>query len=255
MKTFYNISAMLMLSLAMISCEKESIPTHTQGMNNEIKLNVSDKGFRTNSRAGENNNYNVSFEKGDAIGLFLISADGESNVTNQKIEYGESGWQMPQGVTIDEGMKIFAYHPYTETLPEGSYNIQAENADDFFSGLVSGWKTSNPENIIDDFKKYDLMTGEGSLTKTESEIQLSIPLSHKMGMIVVKTAIGHSEMKVAGITPFNASGEYRALLNPNALPSEMYITYKDDSGILKEWTISAPAQATYNIYNIGNNGN
>lgn len=259
MKTKSYISAILLLSLSLISCGKEEIaPLSTDETGGNMNITVSDKGFMADSRATTSSDYKVTFEKGDAIGLFIMDSSNEgTNQINITLTLNEKGeWVLPEetNLTSFEGKTIFAYYPYQQDMND-KYTPDATDAEDFFAPLISGWATSTETETEYKYDQFDLMTGRGSMQGKN----LAISLTHQMGLVVVRPGeTSPSDLKINGVTPYEYQDvapksvkEYRYLYKPNATGAKenVRITYTEGK-IGKDWIMPAPQKGECLIYSL-----
>lgn len=260
MKTKSYISAILLLSLSLISCGKEEIaPLSTDETGGNMNITVSDKGFMADSRATTNSDYTVTFGQGDAIGLFIMNTseeEGAESEKNLKLTLNEKGeWALPEetNLTSFEGKTIFAYYPYQEDM-DNKYTPDATDAENFFAPLISGWNTSTETETEYKYDQFDLMTGRGSMQGKN----LAISLTHQMGLVVVRPGkTSPSDLKINGVTPYEYQDEsesvkeYRYLYNPNAAGAKenVRITYTEGE-IDKDWIMPAPQKGKCLIYSL-----
>lgn len=207
----------------------------------------------------------TTFEMGDAIGIFEVSA---GTVTAANVPYYFSGqvWDSSTAISFDASKKYFAYFPYKAGLTASDVVAGAATAEAFFANVISGWTVATDQSSYDDYKASDLMVGAGTITvEGGGNTVLNFQMAHQMGLVVLNLGqVKHMlrsgsyywfdevNKKCKGTTggdtyykPSYILEEYRAIVPLN---TNVKFCATDD-----EWAVNAyiTQKGHYQLYNIG----
>ena len=131
-----------------------------------------------------------SYVAGEEFGLFVVDKDGKVIVSNASVSASAAGTDpvltLPT-MFYSKQYKYFLMYPKKSdvelsTITGGNYSKYqlngtntATTADEFFSGVISGWSVSQDQSSTANFKSSDLQIGMLS--------GASFPMHHKMGLV------------------------------------------------------------------------
>lgn len=238
------------------SCTKENdwnIDDNTS--RTALTVQVSDDGYvatvgeESRTRAVENG-YKTAFTAGDKIGLFV--GKGTTLVANNvPLTYNGTSWE---GTVFYEGSdaKYFAYYPYQDDM-SGKIGFPAQDAAAFFDRLVRGWIPTTDQSTHAKYTAQDLMIGSGTVSGSSSAPSLSLTLTHKMVLAVIKTPItkytlstdlnytwfaSATDLTFNGFAPLvMETGVYRYLVKP-AVSTQYSGSYTNATGNTQEFLFS-----------------
>ena len=132
----------------------------------------------------------TSFQENDIIGLYLIYADGNVELKNEKLICtklydGTYGWRSKDdsNVYFRPGCRYFAYYPYSASMPD--VDLTALTASDFFKTKIS----SLADNVVADqskegtFLAQDFQVAKGLIGPDASTIVFN--MEHQVGLAVL----------------------------------------------------------------------
>lgn len=262
-----KIYILLFISLcAFVSCSKET----GSRIHDVLQVSVRDGGFAgdVQTRTSESG-HRTFFTEGDKIGLYGVRdgsvVEGLANVClTASEEAGALVWKTGDGVIIEksEGVRYFAYYPYDGELSV-SLNINAGNAEGFFSDLILEWVPSTYQSDPKEYTSSDLMVATGVVVNS----QLNFTMKHQMGLISIDLPkrkykftnnppipdymLPLNGVRFKGFSPRQQNdATYSFLVNPNKGKKDFAGSYEID-GKTREWSFSASGEAgkvtTYRI--------
>lgn len=192
--TFWMAAA---LPLLLSSCTQEELPD-MNGTSDlaPLSITVTDGGYasteKTMTRAAENG-YRTDFTAGDECGLYIVRngvvAYDNIKLTATANEDGSITWQPDAETKLMGGLSnenYFLYYPY-QTDMNGKVDASANEPDDFFATLISGWQPAADQSTYASYAASDLMIADGTATKgTNGTLSLSFTMSHAMALAVIK---------------------------------------------------------------------
>lgn len=153
------------------------------------------------SESSGNKTFSISFQSGDAIGLFVCDKTGKVVAANKKYTYSGSAWNTDDPIEYVTGLgsyTFFAYYPWVSTLsgaPALNATPDISTADNFFASAITAWKPAADQSTVAKFTAQDLMVGKGTTsTPYFHEVNVSFTLYHKMGLLVTKSSLDYYDM-------------------------------------------------------------
>lgn len=143
----------------------------------------------------------LSFTDGDAIGVFVVDANGKVTVANDKFTLSGSTWTAATPIAFADSLRgctYYAYYPYKDGLTDApaagsTFTSDATTGTDdtsFFKDAISGWAVNADQSTLEGFTGSDLMTAKGTLTEPYvNELHISFTLHHRMGLLITKTSL------------------------------------------------------------------
>lgn len=149
------------------------------------------------TEASGNKIFPMEFQRGDAIGVYIVDSSGSVIVANHRYTYTGTAWNTRNAIEYEAGMgsySFFAYYPYQESL-SGSYSV-GDNAGasatvaDFFSDAMTAWTVAADQSALADFTGSDFMTAAGTATMSGiGQLEVTFSLMHRMGLLVTKSSL------------------------------------------------------------------
>lgn len=250
-----------MMVAGLWGCQKDDLAEQASVSQGALQLTVIDGGYTISqvqnyeggtlgelpqTRAIENG-YQTTFTQDDQIGLYAVKSSAlvATNVcltlTNVS---GTLQWQPPTGVKLPtDANYYFAYYPYKSS--PGNVAATAITADAFFADVISAWTPATDQSGTN-YTRQDLMVGSGTLANN----QLTIILTHKMGLAVIKLFAGMKDIEFDGFSPYaGVTDEYRYLLKPGTETTLKGSFF--NSGACQAYTIQANiAEGNYKTYTV-----
>ena len=111
-----NLFLLLSGLLSMIAgCSEESFNSDTTG-SGDIRFDI---GFTSAARVATDAEFESTWEKGDAIGIFAYDANNNLVLNNAKVTYDGSEWNSSDGLYWKgKTLKFYAYYPYDATVSD-----------------------------------------------------------------------------------------------------------------------------------------
>jgi hypothetical protein len=261
------LACALLITLSGCSSD-ETLTDDSSTAAKSMKINVSDGMFSSvdgnsaKTRATDDGT-ETTFSTGDAIGIFIVKADGTLALTNAKYTYDGTSWLNSAGkdyLPYYDGAKYFTYYPYLANLASDKYDETQISAEAFFAPLISGWTPAADQSTQPKYTAQDLMVSMAIIDPfTYSS---SFFMSHQMSMLEMDFHQAHYTYGGADVyrftfdapsKPFNiAAGKYRLLVKPtSSLSITGYNQFNStDPARAKGWQIigTAPAKAKYKVY-------
>ena len=179
----------LAMSTAMTGCNQNnevgtSAPSNDKEVLNVVATANDFVSSDATSRISETN-YITTFEKDDAIGVFVIR-DGEVLISNMKMTLGADGttWAGENGAKLYyyKDADYIAYSPYTDGL---SVTEESEIVD-YFTAKLEG---TTGQSTLADYQAADLMSASVAAADVTRGQNITFSFAHQMSMIEVKVPI------------------------------------------------------------------
>ena len=159
------------------------------------------------SESAGNKNFPMTFQSGDAIGLFVCDKTGKVVVANKKYTYSGSAWNSDDPIEYITGLgsyTFFAYYPWVSSLtgaPELNSTPDISSAEAFFASAISSWTPAADQSTLAAFTGSDLMVAKGTTsTPYFHEVQVSFTMTHQMGLLVTKPTLTYYDIDNPGDT-------------------------------------------------------
>lgn len=183
-----------------------------------LSLNITPDGWnnQTTTRASYstlaegssgNKTFNMTFQSGDAIGLFVCDKTGKVVTANLKFTYNGSAWNTEDPIEYVTGLgsyTFFAYYPWVSSLtgaPAVNSTPNLTSADTFFSSAISSWTPAADQSDVTKFTSQDLMVAKGTNSMPYfHEVQVSFTMAHQMGLLVTKPTLTYYDIDNPGDT-------------------------------------------------------
>lgn len=177
-----------------------------------LSLNITPDGWnnQTTTRASYstlaegssgNKTFNMTFQSGDAIGLFVCDKTGKVVTANLKFTYNGSAWKTEDPIEYVTGLgsyTFFAYYPWVSSLtgaPAVNSTPNLTSADTFFSSAISSWTPAADQSDVTKFTSQDLMVAKGTNSMPYfHEVQVSFTMVHKMGLLITKSSLDYYDI-------------------------------------------------------------
>lgn len=243
----YYFLVMLISGLVLQSCSQdEELKTLASENQTILTISASARDYVTNNvddrtRASEAD-YLTSFEKGDAIGIYVVQSDGNivgEDCANLKFTLTESeGWRGEGNMPLYyyDGSVYIAYYPYDEAL---SLNLEGiDSPETFEKAIVSAFtvKLGATGDQSSEYFELDVMTAKASVTDPQMGDNIDFDFSHQLAMVEIKLPAVYYrngeglepyytipiakepefQKDAVGIVPYNmGNGTYRFLVVPD----------------------------------------
>ncbi len=204
MKTIYPfISSMVFSALLLCSCVDDLMVNEHCGY---ISVDFTDAGIGDNISRAAYSGISVSFEDGDAIGIYAVNGSGTVQASN--IQYTKSGdeWTSSTPIAFNLDWKYYAYFPYVASPYTPDFS--ASGIDNQFSAFISD--TSDKFHYTNQstkakFTASDLMIADGDLSGTNT---VHFSMYHKKGLAVLQGGGVHMASYSGNIPYSNGSRRY-----------------------------------------------
>ena len=104
----------------------------------------------------------VSFESGDAMGLYVMTSTGVKSA-NVKVTHNGAGWSTDSPIPYNSDYSYYIYYPYNSTAPTTA-SVGGGSATDFFSTLISGWTVDADQSTREKLMNQMLMVAKGTVS-------------------------------------------------------------------------------------------
>jgi hypothetical protein len=148
-----------------------------------------------------NKTFNMTFQSGDAIGLFVCDKTGKVVTANLKFTYNGSAWNTEDPIEYVTGLgsyTFFAYYPWVSSLigaPAVNSTPDLTSADTFFASAISSWTPAADQSNVTKFTAQDLMVAKGTNSMPYfHEVQVAFNLAHKMGLLITKSSLDYYDI-------------------------------------------------------------
>lgn len=140
-------------------------------------------------------NFPTMMSDGDAIGVFIVDANGKVTVANRKYTFDGTAWATDTPLQFADSLRsasFYAYYPYHETITGApaagdTTGIVADTV--FFKNVISSWTVSADQSTLSAFTASDLMTGAGTISEPfVNELHIAFTIRHRMGLLITKAA-------------------------------------------------------------------
>lgn len=259
--TTYFAALVLLLS-AMASCTRSELPQEEDESRSPLAVQVLDAGYtpapgEPASTRATDTNYKTTFTASDRIGLYAVKngaiITGYDNLCLTLTDDGNGNLSW-SGAAYYEGTdaQYFAYYPYQSDMI-GKVNAASMDANGFFDPLVRGWTPATDQSTHAKYTAQDLMIGRGTVLGSSSAPSLSLTLTHKMVLAVIKTPTtkytlstdtyytwlaSAPDLTFNGFAPWAMeTGVYRYLVKP-AASTQYSGSYSNAMGNMQEFLFS-----------------
>lgn len=252
------------MATALCGCQKDDlVPQTSIDPQGELQITVVDGGYTGNAATYNNgtwseqpqtrateNGYKTTFTANDKVGIYAVKS-GTLTATNVCLTLTSDVWTLPNGTKLPaDADRYFVYYPYQSSV-SGAVAPAATNADDFFANVITNWALTTDQSGTN-YTKQDLMVGSGTLgtPPVNGKYPLTVVLSHKMGLAVIKLPTGATDITFTSFTPYTGvSGEYRYLVKPNT--DAPLLGSFVEGGEVRGYTINANIEAgAYKTYTV-----
>lgn len=175
-------------ALAAFSCSSEKAadsPSPTP----RLPLSVEVTSGSYTAAPGDNNpdpagrNYPIELSEGDAIGLYVVHADGSIAGPEKLTLASDGSW--PTTLKHAEGDRYFACLPWQEVFT-AEVNAAATDDKSFFAPLIESWNPATDQHDPQNgFKHSALLTATGRVTTSDSEATLQLQFTPRMAMVAI----------------------------------------------------------------------
>lgn len=173
------------MAMAVMSCS-EKTPTTLAGQGEEPAtaevsiFNITASGFTDNNGQELLSN---DLTKGDAIGLFIVHADGSVDDPLRMTLRDDGTWNIASNATDiiqhTEGDQYYAFYPYSSSVTAKKVDPSSADADGFFAGMIADWNVQENQSSANGFKSSLLMAAKGSLDINGDDYSISAVLEPK----------------------------------------------------------------------------
>ena len=173
------------MAMAVMSCS-EKTPTTPAGQGEEpataevSTFNITASGFTDNNGQELLSN---DLTKGDAIGLFIVHADGSVDDPLRMTLKDDGTWNIASNATDiiqhTEGDQYYAFYPYSSSVTAKTVDPSSADADGFFAGMIADWNVQENQSSANGFKSSLLMAAKGSLDINGDDYSISAVLEPK----------------------------------------------------------------------------
>lgn len=143
-------------------------------------------GSYTYTSAGENpdsKSYPVELSEGDAIGLYVVHADGSTSGPEKLTLASDGTW--PTTLKHTEGDLYFAYYPWQEAFT-AEVNTSATDDKTFFSQFIDHWNPATDQHDpANGLKASALMTATGTVNASDKTATLKLQFTPRMAMVAL----------------------------------------------------------------------
>lgn len=153
------------------------------------------------SESSGNKTFSMSFQSGDAIGLYAVDRTGKVVIANQKYTFSGSTWATEEPIEYVTGLgsyAFFAYYPWQSSLsgaPTLNSTPDITTASTFFAAAVSAWTPAADQSTVNKFTSQDFMVAKGvNTTPYFHEVQVSFTMAHQMGLLVTKASLPYYDI-------------------------------------------------------------
>lgn len=189
-------------------CESSSKQTLTlnitpDGWNDGLSSKATTRASYSTLSEGSSGNktFNMTFQSGDAIGIFACDKTGKVAIANRKYTYNGSTWNAEEPIEYITGLgsyTFFAYYPWVSSLtgaPAVNETPELTSAHTFFASAISSWTPAADQSDVTKFTSQDLMVAKGTnSTPYFHEVQVSFTMVHKMGLLVTKSSLDYYDI-------------------------------------------------------------
>lgn len=231
-KLFFVVSCLIMMALTSCSEEREVVSQQPAGSFLVIEVADGSGGTRA-SYSG----LSTTFEDGDALGLYVVDAEG--NVMSDNVRFAKSGgsWSTATPVPFNPDWSYYAYYPYVESPYTPDFTTSG--VDNQFATFIAD--ASNKFHLTNQSTKAnygasDLMIAQGSLSGTNTA---KFMLDHKKGLIIIHNGYNGA---VAGYSAYNNGGKKYVLVKPDTDVQVGGETVRVSSGRYLSYAIDAEHQ-------------
>ena len=185
-------------------CSRQTLALNVipEGWNDSLSYEaVTRASYSSLSESAGNKNFPMTFQSGDAIGLFACDKTGKVIATNRKFTYNGSTWNSDDPIEYVTGFinyTFFAYYPWVSSLtgaPAVNSTPDLTSADTFFASAISSWTPAADQGDVTKFTSQDLMVAKGTnSTPYFHEVQVSFTMTHQMGLLVTKPTLTYYDI-------------------------------------------------------------
>ena len=185
-------------------CSRQTLALNVipEGWNDSLSYEaVTRASYSSISESAGNKNFPMTFQSGDAIGLFVCDKTGKVIATNRKFTYNGSTWNSDDPIEYVTGFTnytFFAYYPWVPSLtgaPAVNSTPDLTSADTFFASAISSWTPAADQGDVTKFTSQDLMVAKGTnSTPYFHEVQVSFTMTHQMGLLVTKPTLTYYDI-------------------------------------------------------------
>ena len=216
-----------------VSCSNTETDIDDTTAEVKVPLSISSATIASSTEARKASYNANSFEKGDVIGLYILSSDCESpydteeNCYNVPATYDGSQWVISQDVYLsDDYAYVIAYYPYSE-----SYGNVFPNANNWVTLPISIVPVDNEQNDVLTcayFKGYNNNNSEVTLTFSHalSRITLSITVDDTLdkNADLISASLYEKSGKLVTSAQLGFSWDWFGLLESDEYFSDEYFT-------------------------------
>lgn len=211
-----------------------SLNVTTDGWNNGLSFEATTRAsYSSISESSGNKNFPMTFQSGDAIGLFVCDKTGKVVVANKKYTYSGSAWNTEDPIEYVTGLGSYtfvAYYPWVASLtgaPAVNATPDLTSADSFFATAISSWTPAADQSDVTKFTAQDLMIAKGTNSIPYfHEVQVTFTMAHKMGLLITKGSLDYYDIDDPSDTwsvtqtfspniPYSLNGLYYFFAKPN----------------------------------------
>ena len=223
----------VLLCGAFASCSNTETAVDDATAEVKVQLTISSATISSSTEARKASYNANSFEKGDVIGLYILSSDCESpydteeNCYNVPATYDGSQWVISQDVYLsDDYAYVIAYYPYSE-----SYGNVFPNANNWVTLPISIVPVDNEQNDVLTcayFKGYNNNNSDVTLTFSHalSRITLSITVDDTLdkNADLISASLYEKSGKLVTSAQLGFSWDWFGLIESDEYFSEEYFT-------------------------------
>jgi len=189
MKHLYIRLSVLLFSfsvMTIMSCSEEDdlFGSGKKISESAYELVVTDRGLvlaDATPQSLEQENFSLGFENDDALGVIAVNG---TKVEHIRFMYKQLLDKWSGDLSAKEaGTKFFAYYPYDEKFDLSKVNVDAVDANDFFSQYIADFVPQTDQSKPENFKKSNLMVSAGVLDVTKQVILFD--MTHQMALAMV----------------------------------------------------------------------
>lgn len=236
MKRIVIETAAVMSVVALAACSEKTIDTVSPPVSVPETADVSVFNITTEGYASDDPDFDGLFRlelaAKDAVGLFIVHADGSVEVLRMVLE-SDGSWNIALNnddvITWTEGDRYFAYYPQDSKIDAASVNLQATSEEEFFADVIAGWTVAADQS--EDFGVSSLLTASGVYNPDggTGKPSIDICLSPKTALVcfvpecttyvfdntpAIPDYNNPLQVDFDGIDPFNDGGRYFYKTNP-----------------------------------------
>lgn len=241
---------LMMLVMVLSGCSADDAGRCETASVGKLRIKVAESG---GTRAAMTLARGVTFERGDAIGVYVMDAEGHLVQSNIEVTYdGIKEWYVQGALLMDEGFSYYAYYPFTGTSGIDSHSVTpavGTVAIDFFDSLIGGWTPANDQSTQAKLMAQDLMVAIGELTPASGtkDAELNFYMHHQMSLVQLVLDANASTTFVTNIPCLISERTYDFICKP----STSYTFTAGTIGNNGYWTtgeITSPAGNKYKSY-------